>query len=111
MLIIRSLPLLLSVLCACSSFKDIHACNQLAYSQAPPVYDNRNFIGINRCLGGMQTGMGNAAGVIGLPSNPFMCDMFMQNIDANLFARRAIYDACIKGLVANNLPPITLPAH
>ncbi|NBO40748.1 MAG: hypothetical protein EBU92_04275 [Betaproteobacteria bacterium] len=110
-LIIRSLPLLLSVLSACAPLKDIHACNQLAYSQAPPVYDNRHFFGNNRCFGGVQAGTGKSPGVVGLPSNPFLCDMFMEDNDANVFARRAIFDACMKGEAATNLPPISPPTH
>jgi hypothetical protein len=60
--------------------------------------------GMNRCLGSLSTGMGRISGNVIPSNNPLMCDLFMENNDANLFDRRAIFDACLKGKVSPAVP-------
>jgi hypothetical protein len=99
---------LLCLLGACASYNDIKACNDLAYSQAPPLMDNRYMFGVNRCFGSLSTGMGKTPGAIVLPNNLAMCDLFMEKNDANLFDRRAIFDACMTGKVSPEAPARTI---
>lgn len=74
----------------------INACNQLAYQQAPPVYDSRNARMLMQCPIGMSP-FGMHPHWQTMPPTPFYCNQLLMNEDLNRGARRAVFDACMSG--------------
>lgn len=89
--------LLLSLLLGgCASFEQMNACNALAYRQAPPVYDSRQTFMMMQC----PYGIGPFSPMFpkpGMPPQPLFCNQLMVE-DLNYWARRSVFDACMKGV-------------
>ena len=90
--------LALASLClgGCASFEQVNACNSLAYQQAPPIYDGRQTLMMMQC----PYGMGPLSPLWpkpGMPPQPFFCNQMMPE-DLNYWARRSVFDACMKGV-------------
>lgn len=93
---------------ACAHRENIQACNRMSYEQAPPVYERATALEFNRCAAGMAS-PGLQSHKLGLAANPFFCEYWQQSRDLNYDARRAIFEACTKGLVATQVPAIVSP--
>jgi hypothetical protein len=94
------------VLSGCASWSTMQSCQSLAYQQAPTVYDNSILLLPRSCQFGW-IGAGPPMHGLGMAYDPMVCDQIKQSHDLNFDARRAIFDACMRGEVATNLPPIT----
>ena len=94
--------LLLSFLMGgCASFKQMNACNGLAYQQAPPIYDSRQTFMMMQC----PYGIGPFSPMFpkpGLPPQPLFCNQLMVE-DLNYWARRSVFDACMKGVTPTSV--------
>jgi len=90
----------------CASLSTMQSCNALAYQQAPTVYDNNMLYLPRSCQLGWM-GVGPQRHGLVMAYDPMICDQIKQSHDVNWDARRAIFDACMKGQVATNVPPIT----
>jgi hypothetical protein len=90
--------------------KDIQSCNRMSYEQAPVVYKDTPPGLSNRCVNGMAS-PGTQARKLGLSANPFYCDSWPEQQDLNHDARRAIFEACTKGQIASQVPPVVIPAR
>jgi hypothetical protein len=90
------LAMVLAFLGGCASMGQIQACNQLAYQQAPPVYDSRHAQMMMQCPFGMAPWAVHPHFQAG-PPFPLHCNQLMVTEDLNHWARRAVFDACMKG--------------
>ena len=98
------ITLFASSLTGCASFEQINACNQLAYSQAPPVYDSRYSTMLMQCpLGFGPPGQHLHA----MPPNPLYCEQLLIREDMNYWSRRRIFDGCMKGVTPTT--PVVVP--
>ena len=108
--------LLLSFLMGgCASFEQMNACNALAYQQAPPIYDSRQTFMMMQC----PYGIGPFSPMFpkpGLPPQPLFCNQLMVE-DLNYWARRSVFDACMKGVTPTSVVvepsgalPVPVPA-
>lgn len=93
-------------LSGCASLSTLQSCNALAYQQAPTVYDDNKLYLPRSCQLGW-IGVGPQTHGLGMAYDPMMCDQIKQSHDVNWDARRAIFDACMKGQAATNISPIT----
>ena len=82
----------------------------MSYDHAPVVYKETPPGLFNRCVKGMAS-PGSQARMLGLSANPFFCDTWPEQQDLNRDARRAIFEACTKGQVASQVPPVVMPAR
>jgi hypothetical protein len=89
------ITLLVSSLSGCASFEHINACNQLAYSQAPPVYDSRYASTLMQCPWGIGL---PGPHLNAMPANPLYCEQLLMREDMNYWSRRSIFDGCMKGV-------------
>lgn len=95
------LSLSLLILNGCASFEQVNACNQLAYQQAPPIYDSRQTMLMMQC----PYGMGPFSPMFpkpGMPPQPFFCNQMMVE-DLNYWARRSVFNACMKGVTPTSV--------
>jgi hypothetical protein len=96
----------------CASMQQMNTCNQLAYRQAPPVYDQRMQWQLQRCQMGVWMHRPGSLdptfpGVMHDPFfNPMWCDQIKQSADLNFDARRAIFETCMKNPDVTVLPPV-----
>jgi hypothetical protein len=105
------LTLLPLVMGGCASFEQVNACNALAYQQAPPIYDSQQtMMMMMRC----PYGIGPFSPMFpkpGMPPQPFFCNQLMVE-DQNYWARRSIFDACMKGVTPTTVvvePAVAVP--
>ena len=101
-----TLGVLASLMVGCASFDQIHACNKLAYQQAPPVYDSRQVRLMMQCPMGIGP-FGPMFPKPGMPMQPFYCQQ-MEFEDLNVGARRSVFNACMNGITAT--PVLVEPA-
>jgi len=80
----------------------------MSYEHAPVVYKDIPPGFFNRCVHAMAS-PGSQARMLGLSANPFFCDQWPETRDLNYDARRAIFEACTKGQVASQVPPVVPP--
>ena len=104
---LATLTLLSGVLFGCASFEQINACNQLAYSQAPPVYDSRYTSMLMQCPLGFGGPIGHQSPLHPMPPNPLFCEQLLVREDMNYWPRRRIFDGCMKGVTPTT--PVVLP--
>ena len=96
----------------CASMQQMNTCNQLAYRQAPPVYDQRMHWQWQRCQMGAWMHMPGHLDPIfpGTMHDPFFnslrCDQIMRSTDLNFDARRAIFETCMQNPSVTVLPPV-----
>ena len=103
--------LLLSLLLGgCASFEQMNACNALSYQQAPPIFDSRQTFMMMQC----PYGIGPFSPMFpkpGMPPQPLFCNQLMVE-DLNYWARRSVFDACMKGVTPTSVvvePSAALP--
>jgi len=104
--------LILLLLGGCASFERVNACNSLAYQQAPPIYDSRQTMMMMQC----PYGFGPFSPMFpkpGMPPQPLFCNQLMVE-DLNYWARRSVFDACMKGVTPTSVvlePTIAVPQN
>ena len=89
------ISLLIVSLTGCASFEQINTCNQMAYSQAPPVYDSRYTTMLTQCPLGFRP---PGHHLHDMPPNPMYCEQLLIQVDMNYWPRRRIFDGCMKGV-------------
>ena len=104
--LLTGLALLALGLSGCASFDQINACNQLAYSQAPPVYDSRYTSMLMQCPFGFGP-PGHHSPLMGMPPSPLYCEQLLVREDMNYWPRRRIFDGCMKGVTPTT--PVVIP--
>ena len=95
---------LLGGLSGCASFEQINACNQLAYGQAPPVYDSRYTTMLMQCPFGFGP---PGRHMQPMPPNPLFCEQLLIREDMNYWPRRRIFDGCMQGVTPTT--PVVAP--
>jgi hypothetical protein len=90
-------------LVGCASFEQINACNKQAYQQAPPIYDSRQMHLLMQCPFGVGP-FGPMFSHQGVTPQPFYCH-HIEIEDLNYWARRSIFDACMKGVTSTTILP------
>ena len=92
----------LSCLSGCASFEQVSACNKLAYQEAPPVYDNNQ---VRMLMMHCQLGLGPFSAPFpksGTIPQPLFCNQ-LEPEDLNYWARRSIFNACMKGVTPTSV--------
>jgi len=103
--------LILLLLGGCAPFERVNACNSLAYQQAPPIFDSRQTM-MMQC----PYGFGPFSPMFpkpGMPPKPLFCNQLMVE-DLNYWARRSVFDACMKGVTPTSVvlePTIAVPQN